>query len=232
MADGAVLPPMLIFKGKTNRTIRNLAVPSGMLVVTQEKAWMDEKLMLEWLDKIWLPHTESKQKELEFTKSFLTLDAFSAHKVDSVCEKMSDNNVGSQLVPPGCTSKVQVLDVSLNRPFKAVLTESWEDYVLGIVNDMDGVSVHDPNFVLPAPSRQHIVDWVQRGYEYLVGKPDLVRKAFKACGVTSTDPNEVRNDTFLRSIMSKVAEEIKDFDLEELDNDPFAEDDSNILEEL
>ena len=63
-------------------------------------------------------------------------------------------------------------------------------------------------------------------------KPDLVRKAFKACGVTSTDPNEVRNDTFLRSIMSKVAKEIKDFDSEELDDDPFAEGDSNVLEEI
>ena len=114
----------------------------------------------------------------------------------------------------------------------AVFTESWEDYVLGAVNNMDGVGIHDPNFVLPAPSRQHIVDWVQRGYEYLVGKPDLVRKAFKACCITSTDPNEVRNDTFLRSIMSKVAEEIKDFDSEELDDDPFAEGDSNILEEI
>ena len=32
--------------------------------------------------------------------------------------------------------------------------------------------------------------------------------------------------------MSKVAEEIKDFDSEELDDDPFAEGDSNILEEI
>ena len=45
-------------------------------------------------------------------------------------KKMAENNVGSQEVPAGCTSKVQVLDVSLNRPFKSVLTECWEDYVL------------------------------------------------------------------------------------------------------
>ena len=42
---------------------------------------------------------------------------------------------------------------------------------------------------------------------------------------------EVRNDTFLRSIMSKVAEEIKDFDSEDLDDDPFGEC-QNILKEI
>ena len=44
-------------------------------------------------------------------------------------EKMAENNVGSQEVPAGCTSKVQVLDVSLNRPFKSVIKECCEDYV-------------------------------------------------------------------------------------------------------
>ena len=91
----------------------------------------------------------------------------------------------------------------------------------GVVDNMDGASIHDPNFKLPAPSRQHIVDWVEKGYNYLVEKKEMVKKSFKVCGVTSTDPTEVRNDTFFRNIMSKVAEEMKDFDNEELDDDPF-----------
>ena len=89
MADGTILPPMIIFKGKTNRTIRNLVVPTGFVVTTQEKAWMDEGKMLTWLREIWIKYTE-----LEFPRSFLILDAFSAHHVDSVLEEMATNNIG------------------------------------------------------------------------------------------------------------------------------------------
>ena len=36
-ADGTMLPPMLIFKGKTDKTIKNLSIPEGFIVKTQEK---------------------------------------------------------------------------------------------------------------------------------------------------------------------------------------------------
>ena len=43
-ADGKMLPPMIIFKGKTTKTIEKLRIPDGFIVKTQVKAWMDEEL--------------------------------------------------------------------------------------------------------------------------------------------------------------------------------------------
>lgn len=57
-ADGTMLPPMIIFKGKTENTIKKLRVPEGFIIKTQEKAWMDEQLMQIWTDDIWLKHTK------------------------------------------------------------------------------------------------------------------------------------------------------------------------------
>ncbi len=37
-ADGGFLPPMIIFKGKTNRTINKLTIPKDFVVATQTKA--------------------------------------------------------------------------------------------------------------------------------------------------------------------------------------------------
>ena len=37
-ADGFILPTMIIFWGKTNQTIKDIAAPEGFVVVTQEKA--------------------------------------------------------------------------------------------------------------------------------------------------------------------------------------------------
>ena len=108
-------------------------VHDGFIVTTQEKAWMDEERMLLWLREIWLKYTEKIQEEIEFPRSFLTLDAFKAHKNDSVLEEIATNNVGSTEITGGCTTKVQVLDVCLNRPFKAVISEQWETYLFDTV---------------------------------------------------------------------------------------------------
>ena len=121
-ADSGILPPMIIFKGKTNRTIKDLVVPTGFVVATQEKAWMDEKMMLIWLKDVWLKYTEQKQTELGFLRSLLTLDTFSAQKTDPVKEEMFANSTDPVQVPEGCTSKAQPLDVSIKRPFKFVLS--------------------------------------------------------------------------------------------------------------
>ena len=43
-SQGQMLPPMIIFKGKTDRTIRQLRVPCEFIIKMQEKAWMDEEL--------------------------------------------------------------------------------------------------------------------------------------------------------------------------------------------
>ena len=37
-ADGKMLPLMIIFKGKTEKTIRDLNIPPGFIVKTQKKA--------------------------------------------------------------------------------------------------------------------------------------------------------------------------------------------------
>jgi len=45
--DGKMLPPMIIFKGKTDKTIQDLRIPTGFIVKTQESldGWqVDESL--------------------------------------------------------------------------------------------------------------------------------------------------------------------------------------------
>ena len=37
---------MIIFFGKTNRTIKDLTVPDNLCIVTQKIAWMDKRLMM------------------------------------------------------------------------------------------------------------------------------------------------------------------------------------------
>ena len=46
IAFGDILPPMIIFPGKTDRTIKDFTVPDNLCIVTQERIWMDECSMM------------------------------------------------------------------------------------------------------------------------------------------------------------------------------------------
>ncbi len=72
-----MLPPMVIFKGTTPRSIKNVLGSQGTVVGYQKKSWMDEKLMLKWISDIWVKYTEKRS-------SLLILDTFSAHLTDKV----------------------------------------------------------------------------------------------------------------------------------------------------
>ena len=66
VADGDILPPMIIFSGKTDCTIKDLIVPDNLCIVTQRKVWMDEPLMMVWYEKIWLRYVRERTKEIGF----------------------------------------------------------------------------------------------------------------------------------------------------------------------
>ena len=86
-----MLPPMLIFKGKTDKTITKLRISEGLIVKTQEKSWMDEGLMEVWVEGIWLKYIREVSKQLGFINALLTFDAFSAHKMDDIQRKLVEN---------------------------------------------------------------------------------------------------------------------------------------------
>ena len=108
--------------------------------------------------------------------------------------------------------------MSLNRPFKAVLSEQWENYLFDTVSERWS----DPEFNITPPTRQQIVDWLFEVYIYLCNRKEMNQKSFHICGVT-TDPALVRNVTFYKSIMEKVRDELYDFDIEMSGDDPFEE---------
>ena len=86
-----MLPPMLIFKGNADKTIKKLRIPEGFIVKMQEKSCMDEGLMEVWVEEIWLKYVREVSKQLGFDNSLLTFDAFSAHKMDDVQSKLVEN---------------------------------------------------------------------------------------------------------------------------------------------
>ena len=79
-----MLPPMIIFMGKTDQTFGNLIIPPGLIVKTHEKPQVSYDLMKIWVEEIWLEHTHAECKRPEFQNSVSLFDAFAAHLTDGV----------------------------------------------------------------------------------------------------------------------------------------------------
>ena len=61
---GWALPPMVIFAGKTHRTTwyENNQIPLEWSIAVSDNGWTNDKLGLEWLQKVFEPHTKACMK--------------------------------------------------------------------------------------------------------------------------------------------------------------------------
>ncbi len=169
--DGLTFPALAIFKGKRKLKFR---CPEDVHVTVQQKGWMDSELMLRWFKAVILPYTKAKQK-----RALLIIDSFSAHESSEFLSLAKANNVDISIIPGGCTSKVQPLDVCINKPFKSVLRRHWTEHI-------DTMVATNPNLTkLTTASKETICHWIKAGLDYLKQNNAIVKKSFLVCGITN-----------------------------------------------
>ena len=83
------------------------------------------------------------------------------------------------MIPGGCTSKIQPLDVCLNKPFKNHCRTHWVEYM------QQQVATQDPGEKIKPASKQQVIDWVVQSNDLLDGNKDMIRKSFLVCGISN-----------------------------------------------
>jgi len=89
-ANGDVLPTFVIFKGK--RPLKDIKAPSDITVLVQEKAWVDESIMLQWIDSSLRVFTNRN-------RSLLVMDSFRCHLMESVKKRLRKTNAATAIIP-------------------------------------------------------------------------------------------------------------------------------------
>ena len=109
--------PLIFFRGQgiggTILTERRVYDPR-VIVKFNPKDYANSFNIVEWLDEQIVPVLENQP-------TLLALDLFGAHKTAEVLDTFRANDITVSIIPGGCTSLVQPLDVSINRPFKDIL---------------------------------------------------------------------------------------------------------------
>jgi hypothetical protein len=137
-SDGERKPPLLILRSKNEsqwNTINHTEVRYNngqqsmeMYVAYNEKAYMNSKLMCEWIRHVFkpaVPPNTTIPVSADGYESVLLLDNVKSHTRPVVLLCFTDNKVNAIHLPPNCTPLVQPLDHSLNATFKRVYEEQW-----------------------------------------------------------------------------------------------------------
>jgi len=116
-ADGIKrVQPLVVFRGRGLRISERekLRWDPRVTVRFQENAWVDEDVMKYWIQHMWKPWT------CNGSPSLLVADVHRAQKTDTILSMFRQCDTTTALIPPGCTSLVQPLDVGFNAQFKQV----------------------------------------------------------------------------------------------------------------
>ena len=100
-----------------------------------------------WLEHLLLKYTKGQH-------AILLWDDCSAHLTEDVRSFCEANNIHVVLVPRGCTSFGQPLDIGVNATFKANYRKLWKNWIKGVVRGR-GVG----GKILP-PTREQVLEWV------------------------------------------------------------------------
>lgn len=173
MADGSKLKPMIIFKRKT--LPKKEIFPADVIIQANEKGWVDEPMMKIWISEVWAKRPGSFFKP----KSMLILDSARAHITDSVKEVLSKNSKLA-VIPGGLTSKVQPLDLCVNRSFKNMLRKEWNAWMTSFESQ-----ILTKGGKIKRPSYSTIALWVSKSWKAL--KTHVILNGFRKAQICEGD---------------------------------------------
>ncbi|EXX73263.1 hypothetical protein RIR_jg12104.t1 [Rhizophagus irregularis DAOM 181602=DAOM 197198] len=170
MANGEKLPPVIIFNLVN---IPREDFPDGVIVRANPNGWMNEEEMTWWIENIWT----QRAKQGSNPRSLLVLDSFSVHKTDAIKRRFHRKNTDLAIIPGGLTSRLQPIDVSLNKSFKAKMRHLYDHWM------NEAIKEYTPSGKIKRPSYSLVANWVKESWDAI--DTNLIIRSFKCCGVSN-----------------------------------------------
>ena len=108
------------------------AYPEGLVVLWQQKAWVDRPLALEWAQDVIQPFIESERKAgvaTPNTRYILFQDNLDAQKQPDYVNFLKEWGVDDHKLPPNETDQVQPIDRGLGRQVKIYLGQQLDEWL-------------------------------------------------------------------------------------------------------
>ena len=198
-STGDFLPIQLIYEGKTKRCLPKIDFPEMFNVTFSENHWSNTEKSIEYFEETIFPYLSKIKREKGYPEEQMSLaimDSFKGQDNDILKELCEENYCKTKIVPHNLTNKFQPLDVSVNKPSKAFITNKYNDWFSKQVADQleKGVQPTEIKITTKLTDIKPLhAQWVIDLYHHLCREKELVVNGFEATGVTEaiTKANEV-----------------------------------------
>ena len=170
LGDGTKLPPYVVFKQKT--LLKKMTFPHGLVVRCQEKGWMNEELVEDWLNTVW-----SKVGGLSHCKSMLVWDSFCMRLSKPIRRILQSLNTECAILS-GMTGILQPLDVCINKPFKDGLRVKWQEWMIA------GEHTQTASGRMCKADLNVICGWMKEAWNHI--QMEMMKTYFRKCCITNT----------------------------------------------
>ncbi|NXJ99644.1 POGZ protein, partial [Corythaixoides concolor] len=195
LADGSVLPTLVFYRGHMQQPAN---VPESIMLESKENGYSDDEIMELWLSRVWQKHTECQN-----SKGMLVLDCHRTHLSEEVLSLLSASSTLPAVVPAGCSSKIQPLDVCIKRTVKNFLHKKWKEQAKEMAD-----STCDSDILL-----QLVLCWLAEVLEVISDSPELVQQSFLVASVLpgpdGTANSPTRNADMQEELIASLEEQLK-----------------------
>ncbi|XP_075301491.1 pogo transposable element with ZNF domain isoform X1 [Opisthocomus hoazin] len=195
LADGSVLPTLVFYRGRVQQPAN---VPESIMLEAKENGYSDDEVMELWSSRVWQKHTECQN-----SKGMLVLDCHRTHLSEEVLSLLSASSTLPAVVPAGCSSKIQPLDVCIKRTVKNFLHKKWKEQAKEMAD-----STCDSDILL-----QLVLCWLAEALEVIGDSPELVQQSFLVASVLpgpdGTANSPTRNADMQEELIASLEEQLK-----------------------
>ena len=129
-ADGSLLPPQILYQGKTDQCHAKYPFPDDWDVSHTDNHWSNVDSMIRYIKNVLVPYTDKVKEELDLPirqHAVAVFDVFRAHRCEEVLDALSKARIQHVFVPAGCT-ELQPMDLSVNGELKTALKNEFTNW--------------------------------------------------------------------------------------------------------
>ena len=127
---GDFLPVQLVYKAKTDRCHPKFSFSAGWHITHAPNHWSTEQTMIQYISEISLPYINQVRVMLndDNAPALLIIDTFKGQITESVNQMLEESNVNVCLLLANSTNRLQPMDISVIKTFKACWQRKFEEW--------------------------------------------------------------------------------------------------------